>query len=137
MSSLERLPAVLPKQSSINPQLWSPAASAGICSGVRAQYANEPVAPPEFRKDEIAVRAECLAQGADLNLEVLFRHDNPRPHPVEKLFLCDERAVGLQQDPKKVEGAGAELDWNTVGKQPPSAQQYAESSEFEGGVGFY
>jgi hypothetical protein len=81
-----------------------------MCGGVRAQYANEPVAAPEFRTDEIAVRAQCFAQGGDVNLEVLFRYYDARPHPVEKLLFCDERAVGLQQDQKEVEGARAELD---------------------------
>ena len=89
--------------------------------GVRAQNANEPVAAPEFRTDEIAVRAECFAQGGNLNLEVVFRHNNVRPHPSEELLFCDERAAGLQQDQKEVEGPSAELDWNTVGEQPPSA----------------
>ena len=76
-----------------------------MCVGIRAQYANEPVAPPEFRTDEIAVGAQCFAQGGDLNLEVLFRYYNVRPYPVEKFLFRDERAVGLQQDQKEVEGA--------------------------------
>ena len=84
--------------------------------------------------DEIAVRAECFAQRGDLNLEALFAYNNTRPHPVEKLLLCDERAVGLQQDQKEVEGPSAELDRNTVGEQPSAAQQHAETSEFESGV---
>src|SRR6516162_2101624 len=102
-----------------------------MCGGVRAQYANEPVAAPEFRTDEIAVRAQCFAQGGDVNLEVLFRYYDARPHPVEKLLFCDERAVGLQQDQKEVEGARAELDRNTVGEQPPSTQQHAAATEFQ------
>ena len=102
-----------------------------MCGGVRARYANEPVAAPEFRTDEIAVSAQCFAQGGDLNFEVLIRNNNARPHPVEKLLLCDERAVGLQQDQKEVEGASAELDRITVGEQPPPAQQHAETSEFD------
>jgi len=103
-----------------------------MCGGIRAQYANEPVAAPEFRTDEIAVGAQCFAQGGDLNLEVLFRHNNVRPHPVEKLLFCDQPAVGLQQDQKEVKGPSAELDRNTLGEQPPPAQQHAETSEFEG-----
>src|SRR6202023_3272182 len=99
----ERLAAVLRKQSSTNPQLCSPGASAGVYGGIRAQYANETVAAAEFRTDEISVRAECFAQRADLNLDALFRHNNARPHPVEKLLLCEERAVGLQQDQKEAQ----------------------------------
>jgi hypothetical protein len=106
-----------------------------VCSGVRAQYANEPVAAPEFRTDEIPVRAERFAQGGDLNLEVIFRHNNVGPRSVEKLILCDERAVGLQQDQKEVEGPSAELDRNTVGEQASLAQQHAETSEFDCCVG--
>jgi len=102
-----------------------------MCGGIRAQYANEPVAAPEFCADEIAVRAERFAQRGDLNLEVLFRHNNARPHPAEQLSFRDELAVGLQQDQKEVEGASAKLDRNTVGEQPPPAQQYAETAEFD------
>jgi len=102
-----------------------------MCGGVRAQYANEPVAAPEFRTDEIAVRAQCFAQGGDVNLEVLFRYYDARPHPVEKLLFCDERAVGLQQDQKEVEGARAELDRNAARAQLPPSQQDAEMAEFE------
>ena len=102
-----------------------------MCGGIRAQYANEPVDASEFRTDEIAVRAECFAQRGDLNLEALFAYNNTRPHPVEKLLLCDERAVGLQQDQKEVEGARAELDRNTVSEQPPPAQEHADTAEFD------
>jgi hypothetical protein len=114
-----------------SPRLCSPGASAGVCGGVRAQYANEPVAEPEFRTDEMAVCAQCFAQGGDLNFEVLFRYYDARPHPVEKLLFCDERAVGLQQDQKEVEGARAELDRNTVSEQPPPAQEHADTAEFD------
>jgi hypothetical protein len=102
-----------------------------VYGGIRAQYANETVAAAEFRTDEISIRAECSPQCGDLNLEVLFAYNNARPHPVEKLLLCNERAVGLQQDQKEVEGARAELDRNTVGEQPPPTQQHAETSEFD------
>ena len=87
---------------SARPQAASAAAARG---GIRAHYANVPVAAPEFHTDEIAVRAECFAQRGDLNFEALFAYHNTRPHPVEKLLLCDERAVSLQQDQKEVEGA--------------------------------
>ena len=103
----------------------------------RAQYANETVAAPEFRTDEISVRAECFPQCGDLNLEVLFAYNIARPRPVEKLLLCDERAVGLQQHQKEVEGPSAKLDRNTVGEQPPPAQQHAETAEFDCCVGSY
>jgi hypothetical protein len=71
--------AVPPKQSTRNPPLCSPAASAGVRGGIRAQYANEAVAAPEFRTDEIAVCAERFAQARDLDLEVLSRHNKARP----------------------------------------------------------
>ena len=96
-------------------------ASAGVCGGIRAQYANEPVAAPEFRVDEIAIRGQCFAQGGDLNLEAPFRHSTVRPHPSEKLFFCEEHAICLEQDQKEVEGARTEHDWNAVGEQPPPA----------------
>ena len=37
------MPAVLPKQSSTNPQLRSPGASAGVYGGIRAKHADESV----------------------------------------------------------------------------------------------
>jgi hypothetical protein len=102
-----------------------------MCGGIRAQYANEPVAASEFRTDEIAVRAQRFAQRGDVNLQVLFRYYDARPHPVEKLLFCDERAVRLQQGQKEVEGASSNLDRNIVGEQPPPAQQHAETAEFD------
>src|SRR5580704_19359853 len=111
--------------------LSSPRALTNTRGEGRTNRGNEPVAAPEFRTDEIAVRAECFAQGEDLNLEVLFRHNNVRPHPVEKLLLGEKRAIGLQQGQKEVEGASAELDRNPVGEQAPPEQQHAETSEFE------
>jgi hypothetical protein len=113
------------------PQLCSPGASAGVRSGIGAQHADESVALAEFRADEIAVRAQCFAQCGDVNLQVLCRDKDARPHPSEKLLFCDERTVGLQQNQKEVEGASAELDRNTVGEQPPPAQQHAETAEFD------
>src|SRR6516164_4060750 len=95
-------------------RLCSPSASAGVYGGIRAQYANEPVAAPEFRVDEIAIRGQCFAQGGDLNLEAPFRHSTVRPHPSEKLFFCEEHAICLEQDQKEVEGARTEHDWNAV-----------------------
>jgi hypothetical protein len=136
-TTLERLSAVLPKQSSTNPQLCSPGASGGICDGVRAKYANEPVAAPDFRTNEIAVRAQCFAQVRDLDLEVLVRHSDAQPRASEKFLFCDERTVGLQQDQKDVQGPRAELNGNTVGEQPPPAQQHAETSKFDGCVVSY
>ena len=64
-------------------------------------------------------------------MRFLFRHDDARPHPAHELLFSDERAVGLQQDQQKIEGARAELDWNAVGEQLPPAQQNAETAEFE------
>src|ERR1700741_2043268 len=96
---------------------------AGIRGSTGAQYANEPVTTPEFGTDEIAVRAEHFAQGGDLNLEVLFRDEDTRPPPSEKLLFCDERAVGLQQDQEEGKGASTNLDRKTIGEQLPPAQQ--------------
>jgi hypothetical protein len=59
------------------------------------KYANEPVAASEFRTDQLAVSAKRFTQCGDLELEVVFRHNTALPHPVEKLPLCDERAISL------------------------------------------
>jgi hypothetical protein len=103
---------------------------------IRAEHAGESVAAAEFGADDIAVRAERFAQCGDLNLEVLLRHHDIRPHTVDELLLGEEQAVSLQEGQKQIEGAGAELDWNTVGEQLPLAQQHAETAEFESRVGY-
>jgi hypothetical protein len=103
---------------------------------IRAEHAGESVAAAEFGADDIAVRAERFAQCGDLNLEVLLRHHDIRPYPTDELLLGEEQAVSLQEGQKQIEGARAELDWNTVGEQLPLAQQHAETAEFESRVGY-
>jgi hypothetical protein len=66
-----------------------------------------------------------------VNLHVLGRHYDARPHPADELLFGEERAVGLQQGKQEIEGACAELDWNAVGEQLSPAQQGAETAEFE------
>jgi len=89
------------------------------------------IAAAEFGADDIAVGAKGLAQCGDLNFEVLLRHHDARPNPAHQLLFCDERAVGLQEDQKEIEGARAELDRNTVSEQLPSTQQHAAAAEFQ------
>jgi hypothetical protein len=84
--------------------------------GIRGKHAGKSVAAAEFRADDIAVRAERFAQRGDLNLEVLFRDHEARPHSAEELLFGQEQAVGLQEDRKEIECARAEFDWNTVGE---------------------
>jgi hypothetical protein len=81
--------------------------------------------------DDVTVRAKGFAQCRDLKPDVLFRHEDARPHPAHELLVSDERAVGLQQDQQEIEGARAELNWNAVGEQLSPAQQNAETAEFE------
>jgi hypothetical protein len=85
-----------------------------VRGGIPAEQADESVTPAAFSADDIAVRAERFPQRGDLNLEVLFRHRDVRPNSAEELPLCDERAVGLQQNQKEIKGAGAELDGSAV-----------------------
>ena len=70
-----------------------------------------------------------------MNLYVFFGHHDARPHPAEELFFRDERAIGIEEDQKDIEGARAELDWNAVGEQLSASQQEAETAEFEIGAG--
>ena len=113
------------------PQPFSPQTIWRCRCVIHAQYADESVTAAEFRADEVAVRAQCFAQCRDLKLEVLFRHDDARPHPADELLFRDERAVGLQKDQEEIEGARAEFDRNAVGEQLPPSQQDAETAEFE------
>jgi hypothetical protein len=71
--------------------------------------------------DEIAVCPKRFAQHRDLKPDVLFRHDDARPHPAHELLFSDKRAVGIQQGQQEIEGARAELDGNAVGEQLSSA----------------
>jgi hypothetical protein len=94
----------------------------GVLRGTGAQHSRQSVPSAEFSADDIAVRTERFAQRGDLNLEVLFRHHDLRPHPADELLFGQEQAVGLQEGQKEIEGARAELDRNTVGEQLPLAQ---------------
>jgi hypothetical protein len=107
----------------------------GVRRATPAEHTAESVAAAEFGSDDIALCAERFAQCGDLYLKVLFRHHDARPYTAEELFLCDEQAIGLQQDQKEIEGARAEYDRNTVREQLPPAQQHAETPEFESRVG--
>jgi hypothetical protein len=67
--------------------------------------------------DDVAVCPQRFAQYRDLKLDVLFRHDDARPHPAHEVLFSDERAVGIQQGQQEIEGAGAELDGMAAGEQ--------------------
>jgi hypothetical protein len=108
-----------------------------VWRGLRAQHAGEPVAAAEFCADNVAVGAERLAQCKDLNLQVVFRHRDARPHSAEELVFFDEQAVRFQEDQKQIKGARAEFDRNAVGEQSPLTEQHAETPEFEIRVGGY
>jgi hypothetical protein len=95
-----------------------------------ANCGSKPVTAAEFRADDVAVPAQRFAQRADLNLEVLLRHHDTRPHPAHEFVFCYERAVGLQKREQEIKRARAELDRNTVGQELPPAQQHAETAEF-------
>jgi hypothetical protein len=106
-----------------------------IQGGICAEHAGETIASAEFSADDIAVLAQRLAQCGDLNLEVLFRHYDIRPHPTDELLFGEEQPVGLQESHKEIERARAELDRNTVGEQLPLAQQDTETTKFESRLG--
>jgi hypothetical protein len=107
-----------------------------IRAGIRAQHAGEAITAAEFSVDDIAVRTQRFAQCGDLNLEVLFRYHDIRPHPADELLFGKEQAVGLQEGQKEIESARAELDRNTVREQLPLAQQDAETAKFERSVAY-
>jgi hypothetical protein len=97
----------------------------------RADCGSEPVAAAELGADKVAVFAESLAQCGNLNLQVLFRDDDARPHTPHKLVLGDQRSVGLQQDEEEIEGARPQLYRHAIGDQLPLAQQHAKTTEFK------
>src|SRR5438552_1386674 len=71
------------------PQLCSCRVLTPVRRGSRAEHAGEAVAATEFGADDVAVRTQRLAQCGDLNLEVLFRYDDIRPHHADELILGD------------------------------------------------
>jgi len=89
------MPTVLSKQPPARPLLWSRRALMRVRHRLGAQHAGKAVAAAKVGVDDIAVCAERFAQRRDLDLEVFFRHHDPRPHPTAELLFCDERAVGL------------------------------------------
>lgn len=89
----------------------------------RANRGSEPVAAAELGADKVAVFAESLAQCGDLNLQVLLRDNDARPHTAHKLVLGDQRSVGLQQDEKEIEGTRPQLYRTAIGDQLALAHQ--------------
>jgi hypothetical protein len=61
------------------------------------QHASETITAAKVRADQLAVRAKRFAQCGDLNLQVLFRHRDARPHLLEQFVLRDQRSVSFQQ----------------------------------------
>jgi hypothetical protein len=88
----------------------------------RANCPGEAVAAAELSADKVAVFAKGLAQRGDLNLQVLLRDNDPRPHTADELVLGDQRSVGLEQDQEEIEGARPQLYRNAVGDQSPLTQ---------------
>jgi hypothetical protein len=80
------------------------------------QHASEAITAAKVRVDELAVSAKRFAQSGDLNLQILFRHYDARPHLVEQFVFRDQHSVSFQQSHQEVEGARAELNRNTVGE---------------------
>jgi hypothetical protein len=101
-TALERLSAVLPRQSLTNPQLCTPGASAGMCGGIRAQY--NPADPdfpglrhrrpdhPERLNRDRAIRIDVIWVAEIHRVDVGARHkgfevDDFRAFHVERLEL--------------------------------------------------
>ena len=92
---------------------------------------SKPVTAAELGADKISIFAKSPAKRRDLNLQVLFRDNDPWPYSADERVFGDQRSVGLQQDQEEIEGARPQLYRAAVGDQLPPAQQHAETAEFE------
>jgi len=63
-------------------------------------------------------RAQHLAQGRHVHVQVRFLDDGAAPHGVEQLVLADETAGSLEQGDQKIEGAPAEGDGAAFDAKP-------------------
>src|SRR6266446_3371261 len=97
----------------------------------RTHWSCEPVTAAVLGANELAVRAECLAQRRDLNLQIVLRDDDVPPDTTLQLVLGDERSVGLDQDHEEVESTRAEFYRHAADEQAPLAQQHSEADELE------
>src|SRR5215831_20716935 len=87
----------------------------------RANWGSEPVAAADLSPDKVPVFAKSLAQRGDMNLQVLLRDNDARPHTAHKLVFGDQRSVGLQQNHEEIKRPRPQLYWHAVGDQLPPA----------------
>jgi hypothetical protein len=95
----------------------------------RTNRTDKTVAAAGFGPDEIAVRAEGLAQSGYLRPQIDLFHGPTEPYPPHQLVLADQRSVGLEQNQQEIESPSPHLDWYTVGKQLAPPQQHKEPAE--------
>ncbi|EDT39701.1 hypothetical protein BamMEX5DRAFT_4509 [Burkholderia ambifaria MEX-5] len=81
-------------------------------------FADEPIAAPRHRDDQIPVLAQRLAQRRDMHLQVVFLHECVRPHALHDLVFRDQRAICLNQEFENFECTAAD------------AQQFAVRANF-------
>jgi len=107
----------------------------GITGGgrrVALQPRREAVAFPRDGCDRL--RAECLAQGADLHLEVVLLHHQPRPGDLEQLVLGDQPVAAFYQRHQHIERPRPERYRSAVGQQLPRGRDQLEPAELVWGV---
>jgi hypothetical protein len=80
------------------------------------QPLREAIAPPRNRRDRL--RAEQLAQGRDLNLQIVFLDHQTGPDQIEQFMLADHPVAALDQRQQHVEGARTEFGSLAVDQEP-------------------
>jgi hypothetical protein len=81
------------------------------------------------RPDQIAIGTERLAQGVDLNDEVVFLDFRTRPYPAYQLVLADGHAFGIDQRDQHVDGPRTDFNRGAIEQQPALTPEHLESAE--------
>ena len=108
-----------------------PGAGARLPPRRAVERGGEPVPAPGDRRD--GLRAEQLAQRADLHLQVVLLDHQPRPDRLEQLVLGDEPLAPLDQREQQVERARAQRRRLLVDQELPRRGTELEATESIGG----
>jgi hypothetical protein len=68
---------------------------------------HQPITAARHRLDQVAIRAEGLAQGSNMNLQVVFLDHRIGPYATHDLVLRDQRSLCADQQLENIERAAA------------------------------
>ena len=95
----------------------------------RAYHAGELVASSGDRADQAAIRREGVAQCRDLDVQVVLFDDLVRSDTLDQRVFAHHSPRRLDQRHQHIEGAPAEMDRSTIGKELAAVRQNPETAE--------